>query len=132
MAELTKNYRGSSVAFDDIGEGKATATESERLKIKPRLRMQTFRETAAGCVQILRDIDRGTLRHSHQNGLDSAVTVAAKREPRGTDTKGVWLWTPAEPSADITPLVAATRALRNWDQHYARNTGDTNRSVMGE
>lgn len=129
MQELTRRYRGSTIAFDDIAEGKATATEADRLTPKPRLRMQTYRETAAGCVQILRDIDRGTLRHADQNGLNAAVASAGRRETR-TD-QGVWLWTPAEPGADITCLVAATRALRNWDQHFARASGSSNRSVMG-
>jgi hypothetical protein len=128
MQELTRRYRGSTIAFDDIAEGKATFTESERLTPKPRLRMQTYRETAAGCVQFLRDLERGTLRHADQVGLNASVAVAGRRETR-TD-QGVWLWTPAEQGADITCLVAATRALRNWDQHFARSTG-TNRSVMG-
>jgi hypothetical protein len=128
MQELSRTYRGSTIAYDDIAEGKATFTESERLTPKPRLKMQTYRETAAGCVQFLRDLDRGTLRHADQVGLNAAVAVAGRRETR-TD-QGVWLWTPAEQGADITCLVAATRALRNWDQHFARSTG-TNRSVMG-
>jgi hypothetical protein len=128
MQDLTRRYRGSTIAFDDIAEGKATATEADRLTPKPRLKLQTYRETAAGCVQFLRDLDRGTLRHADQVGLNAAVAVAGRRETR-TD-QGVWLWTPAEQGADITCLVAATRALRNWDQHFARSTG-TNRSVMG-
>lgn len=123
LQELTRTYRGSTVAYDDIAEGKATATEAARLTPKPKLQVQTYRETAAGCVQIMRDLERGTLRHSGQNGLNAAVTVAAKRETRGD--QGVWLWTPSEPGADITPLVAATRALRNWDQHFARGGGRT-------
>lgn len=129
MQELTQTYRGSTVAFDDIGEGKATATECEALSPKPRLKMQTFRETAAGCVQFLRDLERDSLRHSHQVGLDAAVAAAARREVRGDS--GVWLWTPAEPGADITPLDAATRALRNWDQHHARPTHGARKPIMG-
>lgn len=123
MQELTQRYRGSTVAYDRIGEQEATATEAEMLTPKPRMRVQTYRETAAGCVQFMRDLERGTLRHSHQIGLDAAIEVAGKRETRGD--QGVWLWTPAEPGADITPLDAATRALRNWDQHHARRTGTT-------
>src|SRR5690606_20795718 len=38
--ELTKRYRGSTIAYDDIAEGKATATEMLILKPAPRLRMQ--------------------------------------------------------------------------------------------
>jgi len=129
MQELSKSYRGATVAYDDIGEGKATATECEALSPRPRLRMQTYRETAAGCVQFMRELERGNLRHAHQIGLDSAVEAAGRRETRGD--QGVWLWTPAEHGADITPLDAATRALRNWDQHFARRTSDVRTPIMG-
>lgn len=129
IQELSRKYRGATVAYDDIGEGKATATECEALSPRPRLRVQTYRETAAGCVQFMRDLERGTLRHAHQVGLDAAVDMAARRETRGD--QGVWLWTPAEPGADITPLDAATRALRNWDQHFARRTSDVRTPIMG-
>lgn len=115
---LTAKYRGSTIAFDDIGEGKATATELNALpQRRPKLRLQTYTETAAGCVQLLRDLERGTLRHFDDVSLNSAVARAAKRETR--NDRGVWLWTPAEKGEDITPLDAATRALRNWDQHFA-------------
>jgi hypothetical protein len=126
---LSKKYRTSTTAYDRIGEGEATATEAARLRPAPRLVVQSFRDTSAGCVQILRDLERGTLRHFNQVMLNNAVAVAGKRDLRG-ETGGVFLWTPAVPGADITSLDAATRALRNWDQHFARSTG-TNRSVMG-
>lgn len=117
MQELTRKYRGSTVAYDDIAEGKATATESLRMNPRPKLRIQTYRENAAGCVQVLRDLERGKLKHFDQPGLNAAAARAARREVRG-DT-GVWLWTVSQPGDDITPLDAATRALRNWDQHFA-------------
>lgn len=119
---LTRKYRGATVAYDRMGEGEATATEAARLRPPPRLAIQSFRDTSAGCVQLLRDLERGTLRHFNQVGLNSAVALAAKREIRG-EANGVFLWTPAEPGADITTLDAATRALRNWDQHFARGGG---------
>lgn len=121
LQELTQRYRGSTVAYDDIAEGKATATEAQILKPAPRMRMQTYRETAAGCIQFMRELERGKLRHASQKGLDHAVDYAARREVR--NDQGVWLWTPAEPGADITCLDAATRALRNWDQHFAGRAG---------
>jgi len=115
--ELTRKYRGSTIAYDDIAEGKATVTEMLTLAPRPKMQVQQFRETAAGCVQILRELERGTLRHFNQIGLSAAVDVAGKREVR--NDQGVWLWTPLDPKDDITCLDAATRALRNWDQHFA-------------
>lgn len=127
---LSKAYRGTTLAYDDIAEGKTTATECQPLKPRPALRPQTYSETAAGCVQILRDLERGTLRHSDQVSLNAAAALSAKREVRGSD-RGIWLWTPAEKGADITALVAATRALRNWDQHFAGRT-QSRGPIMGD
>lgn len=128
--ELTRTYRGATIAYDDIGEGKTTAAECQQLKPRPALRVQTYSENAAGCIQVLRDLERDKFRHADQVGLNAAVAIAAKREVRGSD-RGVWLWTPAEKGGDITCLDAATRALRNWDQHYAGRTGGYSPS-MGE
>lgn len=123
LQELSRTYPGSTIAFDDIAEGKATATEAARLRPKPRLRMQTYRETAAGCIQFLRDLERGTLIHfTGQTGLDVAVERAAKRETR--NDQGVWLFTPMERGDDITCLDAAVRALRNWDQYFDSKNRD--------
>jgi hypothetical protein len=126
--ELTRTYRGSTIAYDDISEGKATATEMQLLTPKPRLKVQTYTETAAGCVQIMRDLHRGKIVHFGQPALDSAVAIAARREVR--NDRGLWLWTIRDAGDDITALDAATKALRNWDQHYAtRATSST--PIMG-
>lgn len=127
---LTKTYRGSTLAYDDIAEGKATATEMQRLSPRPRLRLQTYRETAAGCVQFDRDLKRGKLKHFDQAGLNSAVEHAAKRQVR--NDQGVWLYTIDEPTADITCLMAAVRALRNWDQHFATKRAGGAAPIMGD
>ncbi len=127
---LTKTYRGSTLAYDDIAEGKATATEMQRLTPRPRLRLQTYRETAAGCVQFDRDLKRGKLKHFDQAGLNGAVEHAAKREVR--NDQGVWLYTIDEPTADITCLMAAVRALRNWDQHFATKRAGGAAPIMGD
>jgi hypothetical protein len=129
MADLTTKYRGSSVAYDDIGEGKATATEAQNLRPRPRMRIQTYREHAAGCVQFMRDLERGRLKHFGQVSLDEAVAIAGKREVRGDS--GVWLWTAAV-DGDIAPLVAATRALRNWDQHMGAQRATTAKPVIAQ
>jgi hypothetical protein len=129
LQELSRTYPGSSIAYDDIGEGKATALETARLRPKPRLQMQTYRETAAGSIQFLRDLERGSLVHFHgQVGLDSAVEHAAKRYV-GND-QNVWLFTPMERSDDITCLDAAVRALRNWDQHHDSKKGSDDMGIV--
>lgn len=123
LQELSLRYRGTSLAYDDIGEGKATAAEAARLRPKPRMRVQTYTETAAGSVQLLRELERGTLIHFNQPGLNTAVEQAAKRYMRNDEK--VWLFTPMEKGGDITCLDAAVRALRNWDQHHAKTNTET-------
>jgi hypothetical protein len=124
--QLSSRYAGSTIAYDDIQEGRATATEMAVLRPKPRLVLQTYRDTAAGCVTLLRDLTEGTIRHFDQPGLNTAVQDATKREVR--TERAVWLWTTGPDGGDITPLVAATRALRNWDQHFAGRPADAARS----
>jgi hypothetical protein len=128
-AELCKTYRGATIAYDDIGEGKASATEMQVLRPKPRLRQLTYREIASGCVQIMRDLDRGKLKHFDQAGMNDAAARAAKREVRSEN--GVWLWGVTASGGDITPIVAATKALKNFDQYFAgKATGS--RPIMGD
>ena len=129
LQELTRSYPGTSIAYDDIGEGKATAAEAARLRPKPRLRVQTYSDTAAGSVQLLRDLERGTLVHfTGQTGLDAAVERAAKRYIRNDEK--VWLFTPMERGDDITCLDAAVRALRNWDQHFDAKSNTAGTGVV--
>jgi hypothetical protein len=114
-----QGYRGSSVAFDKISEGEATYLATRYLHPRPKLMIQTWAETAAGCVTFMRELESGTLRHhAAQGSLNAAATIAKKREVRGND-RGVWIFT-ADRGQDVTPLLAAVRALRNWDQHFAR------------
>lgn len=120
LQQLSRNHIGASIAFDDIAEGKATATELERLRPRPRMQVQPYRDQAAGCVQLLRELERGRLHHPGHPALDDAVRIAARREIRSD--AGVWLWAVGPEGGDITPLVAATRALRNWDQYHAGRT----------
>ncbi len=128
--ELTRKYRGSTLAYDDIGEGKASATEMEALRPKPKLRVITYREQAAGCVRLERDLQRGKFHHFNQIGLNEAAQRAAKRKVKGD--QGVWLWGIAASGGDITTLNAATTALRNWDQYYAGRSAAGAAPIMGE
>lgn len=116
--ELTRKYRGSTIAYDDIGQGRALATEMLALSPKPRLRSINYNDQGAAVLALLAALERGKLKHFDQLSLNVAVNSVTKREVR-TD-RGVFLWKPAELDADITPVDAATLALRNWDQYYAR------------
>lgn len=129
MQKLTMTYRGADIAYDNIAEGMATAVESQRLSPKPRMRVQTYSETASGCIQFERELDRSTLRHFGQQGLNAAVSVATKRDVKGD--RGIWLWSIGQRGDDITTLDAATRALKNWDQNHARRSSGI-KTYMGD
>ena len=130
MQYLTRQaYRGSSVAFDKIAEGEATYVATRAMHPRPKLQVQTWAETAAGCVTFMRELEAETLRHAASMvSLNDAVMVAKKREVRGND-RGVWIFT-ADRGDDVTPLLAAVRALRNWDQHYARPVGAEETGIL--
>lgn len=116
--DLSKKYRGSTLAYDDISsECRATVIEMQTLRPKPRTRILGYKDQAAACVRFLRDLENGRIRHFDQLALNDAVTHASKREIRGD--RGVWFWGATTPEGDITALNAATSALANWDKFYA-------------
>jgi hypothetical protein len=133
LGTLSREYRTATIAYDDMGEGGTTATESQRLSPKPRLRRQTYTETAKGCVQIMRDLERGTLFISYVEDdpepIEGAMLVAAKREVR--NDSGVWLFTSPKDGGDVSPLMAGVRALRNWDQWFSRPHTEA-KPIMGD
>lgn len=131
---LCKAFPGSDIAYDDIQEGRATTTAANMLRPKPRLKVQTYRDHAAGCTTVLRELQVAgeertrhlVIRHPVQRDMTAAIEVAAQRTVR--DERGLWLWTTGPDGGDVTPLVAATRALRHWDLNYAGKS--TSRRVV--
>lgn len=117
MQYLTGKYRGASIAYDLRGEGGATRTEAERLTPRPRMDEQKWPDLTAGSIQFLRELERGTVKHFGQTGLDAAVAGASRRD---SGDSGQWTWTPMQPGGDIVCLDAASRALRNWDKNLDR------------
>lgn len=107
----------ASLAVDYTPEAAATVSEIERQPRAPRIERMSWRELNAACVQWMRELERGTLRHQDQPPLNAAAEAAVKYEMRGQS--GAWLFR-GTPGSDITPLVAAVVALRNWDLNYAR------------
>lgn len=109
----------TSLGVDMTPEAQATVTEMDRGKRRPRIAPMNWSAMNAGCVQIMRDLERQSLRHQGQTMLDEAVENATRREVRGQTQ--AWLWG-SVPGKDVSPLVAATVALRNWDTNHARRT----------
>lgn len=118
----------TTFGHDRFGDDAATATAAERVRgRRPRLQPLGLTDKELGCIQLLRDIEAGTLRHGDQRELNQAIHQAARRRPRGSD-EGRWVFTPID-EADLSPLDACVMALRNWDKHYARRATQTRRGV---
>lgn len=107
----------TTLGVDASRDAAASITELERSSRRVRIDALNWQAMNAACVQFMRELERGDLRHQGQSMLNSAVENAAKRETTGATQ--AWLWK-ALPGGDITPLVAATAALRNWDTNHAR------------
>ena len=65
-------------------------------------------------------------------GLDNAVAVGSQSARSAATTAASGCGRPPRDGADITTLVAATRALRNWDQWFANKKPAGNKPHMGE
>lgn len=114
------DYRGAVVGYDARGEGAATRTETDRLRPPARMNEHRWNDITAGSIQLMRDLERGTLRHFGQLSLDLAVSVASRRD---SGDVGAWTWAPMQPAADIVCLDAATRALRQYDSAPVPGSG---------
>ena len=82
--------------------------------MKSRMRPVERGHISPACVTILRDLEDGNVKHFNQQGLNEAAAFAAKRIWGDGST---WSWGRIASGGDITPLVAATMALRAFDEH---------------
>lgn len=90
-------------------------------RAKPRYGLQglTTANYVAACAQLASDIIDGRARHASQTDLNDAVEVAAKRKIGDAG----WGWGRSVSAGNISPLVAATVALRVFDDLPAQRSG---------
>lgn len=121
VAELTRlasTYR-TTVGHDTVGAALAEAEALGRKRPKPRTRPIAYRDVGAACATFMKDLMSGALHHFDQPELNAAAAGAAKR-PLG---ENAWGWgRKASAGTDITPLVAATIALRTYDTSPRRES----------
>lgn len=118
VVELATKYR-AVVGFDTFGTNKVVEEEIQRSRTAAKSRLRPLAKGAAApsCVTFLRDLEAGALKHFGQDGLTAATAFATKRVwADGTS----WAWGRKASGGDITPLVAATMALRAYDQNASR------------
>lgn len=108
--ELARKYR-VPIAHDTVGAALVEAEALQRLRPRPKLQPLAYRDLAPGCASIMKEINGRTLRHFDQVSLNEAAAKVVKR-PLGENG---WAWGRRASGGDITPLAAATFALRAFD-----------------
>jgi hypothetical protein len=112
VVELVRKY-SASLGFDDIGANRGVFENLQRGRLVPKARLQpqTYKDIPQACVALLRDLEDGNLHHFGSAGLtDAALTVARRKMG-----ENAWAWGRSASGGDITPIVAATMALRAYD-----------------
>lgn len=101
------------VGYDTAGvDTLAVADDIARIsKGAVTLRPLSTMEFAASCVTFSNAVQQGILRHTYQQQLKDAIEVASRRTIRDAG----WAWGRKGSTGDISPLVAATVALRVFD-----------------
>jgi len=110
LIELAKRYR-VLIGHDTIGAALVESEWLQRQKPRPRMKPCTMRDVTTGCNVFMKELVGHRLRHFGQPSLDDAAAKASKRPL----TENSWAWGRKASGGDITPLVAATLALRTFD-----------------
>lgn len=113
IVELSKRYK-AALGLNDIGGIRAVREEIERARSIPKSRLTTvaFAQIAPSCSTLLREFEDSNLRHFGQAGLTESFMQVARRQMGDK----AWKWAPGMNNADITPVWAATMALRAFDE----------------
>lgn len=110
LNELARRYR-CTIAHDTVGAALVEAESLNRLRPRPRVQPLAYKDLSPGCARFMKDLLEGNLTHFDQPSLNEAARKAVKR-PLGENG---WAWTRRNSDGDIAPLVAATMALRAYD-----------------
>ena len=91
----------------DVGSP-AAAIVDDLVKLKVKVTSPRVRDVGAGCARLVDGIVGGSVWHTGQVQMTVALGSARKRPLGSTE---MWAWNRKNPTADITPVVAATLAL---------------------
>ncbi|MGW5239490.1 hypothetical protein ACWEOW_11205 [Monashia sp. NPDC004114] len=118
IGQLARKYR-LPVGHDTAGiETLALADDIKRRYPNTTLTGLTTTDFAVACAVLDAAVRDGSLRHSRQQPLNEAVSVASRRAIRD----GGWLWGRRASSGHIHTLVGATVALRMFDDLPAKRS----------
>lgn len=122
LLPLARRHR-IPIGYDAHGSALDVADRLARAKPRPDLRGLSTAEYVSACAALAAAVVDGQARHARQPDLDDAVANAARR--RIGD--GGWGWGRRASSGPIGALVAATVALRVYDDLPARSGKPTMR-----
>ncbi|MDP4333559.1 terminase large subunit [Curtobacterium sp. A7_M15] len=113
IAALSKKHN-AAVGLNDIGAIASVREELERGRLIPKARLVpvAYKAIAPSCATLLREYEDGHVLHFGQAGLTESFMQVA-RQNMGDKA---WKWVPGAAGADITPVWAATMALRAFDE----------------
>lgn len=114
-AELARQHK-VPLAYDAIGASLDIADELARSKPRPELVGTNAIEFSTACASFASQVIDGRVQHFRQPPLDHAVAAAGRRTIGDR-----WAWSRRASGSSISPLVAATLALRAYDQRPARS-----------
>lgn len=110
LNELARRYK-CVIGHDTVGAALVEAEGLNRLRPRPKVQPLGYRELAPGCATFMKEVTQKTLRHFDQPSLNMAASQVVKR-PLGDSA---WAWNKRQSGGDITPIAAATFALRTYD-----------------
>lgn len=119
---LSRRHR-VPIGYDAHGAALDVADRLARARPAPTLQGLRLTEYVAACAALAADVVDSNLRHARQPDLDGAVTSAARRRIGDAG----WGWGRRASSGPIAALVAATVALRVYDELPARTGKPTMR-----
>lgn len=111
ISALARRYR-APVMYDALGGATLDLADRVAKDRAVRLTGLSMRETATACVRLDREVTAGTIAHFRQPPLDEAVASAVRRPA----LDGGFLWARKHSTGNTAPLLAATVALRCYDQ----------------
>jgi len=114
--ELSAKLRGT-VVFDEKGPVRVETEILERMRPRPKMAPQTWKNVATAAALLAKEIDAGNIVHWGQEELTSAVQLVTKR---GTPTSNSWAFGRREPGHSIIAAEGASLALRWADENPKR------------